>query len=272
MRRLCVELLNDDYIYGDKKVQLKTKTANGMTYTTTGLLKEKDESLAGDLSCKYSVSGATMTTKLFTSGKMTHEMVLEKIGVKGLKVTVLGGLGSEKSASSLVGTVEYVRPALSCVASGSALGSPTLDTAISVGGHGLTVGVEGSAYVESKELKAVNGVLNYTDGKEHEATFSLLEKASKAKFAYSHIVSSDFSVAGEFVYDKSKDTKELCMGTKYEVDRDTTLKTKINSAGAFSLAYIQEIRKNTTLTLCSKFDVRNLDQGSHKFGLALVIE
>lgn len=240
-----------------------------MTYTTTGKLSGKDESLEGDLSCKYTFSGASMTTKLFTSGKLTQEMVLENTGVKGLKLTVLGGLAPKHS---VVATAEYIHPHVSLVAAANVMGTPAVNSSMTFGLHGVTAGVQGQFDLESKELKSVDGVINYCSGKEHEATGMVMDKGNKLKFAFSHIVSQDWSVAAEFLVDRTADTKLLTMGTKYEVDADTTLKTKMDSAGAFSVSYIQEIRRNTTLTLCSRFDVRNLEKPSHKFGLALVIE
>lgn len=263
------KLLNDDYIYGDKKVQLKTKTSNGMTYTTTAKQSGGDGSLAGELSCKYAVNGSTMTTKFFTSGKLTQEVELQKTGVKGLKLTLLGGLGPSQS---LLTTAEYVHPHLSLVSAANLLGKQSVNAALTMGVHGVTAGVAGEFDLESKEIKNVDGAVNYSHGKEHEATAMLLKKGAQAKFAYSHIVTSDFSVAAEFLYDIKNDGKLLTMGSKYEVDPETTLKMKIDSAGAFSVSYIQEIRKQTTLTLCSRFDVRNLDKASHKFGLSLVVE
>lgn len=252
-------------------MQLKTKTTNGMTYTTTAKQSGKDESLSGDLSCKYSINGSTMTTKLLTSGLLTHEVELEKTGVKGLKLTMLGGLGPEQS---LLATVEYVHPHLSVVSSANLLGSQSVHSAATIGLNSVTAGVAGELDLETKQFKNVDGVINYSNGKEHEATAMLLNKGTVAKFAYSHIMRSDFSVAAEFLYDTKGEggSKLLTMGSKYEVDPDTTLKMKIDSAGSFWVSYIQEIRKNTTLTLCSQFDVRNMEKASHKFGLGLVIE
>ena len=265
------ELLNDDYIYGDKKVEIKTKTTNGITYTTKAKQSQdvKNDGLSGDLSCKYNVSGTTMTTEIFTSGRLSHKVELDKTGVKGLKFTALGGLGQKQS---LLATTEYVHPHMSVVTAVNCLGSQSISTAAAVGLHGVTAGVKGDFNIEDKQLKNVDGVLNYSNGKEHEATCYLLNNRSMAKFAYSHLVSDDFSVAAEFEYNISADTKKLTMGTKYEVDPETTVKMKIDSAGAVSLSYIQEIRKSTTLTLCSQFDARHLDKPSHKFGLALVME
>lgn len=252
-------------------MQLKTRTTNGMTYTTAASQSGKNESLSGDLSCTYLLNGSAMTTKLFTSGRLTHEVELEKTGIDGLRLNMVGGLGPQQS---LLATAEYVHPHLSVESTANLLGSQSVHTAATVGLQSVTAGVAGEFDLETKQFKNVNGVLNYSHGKEHEATAMLLNKGKVAKFAYSHIVKSDFSVAAEFLYDMNGETgsKLLTMGSKYEVDPDTTLKMKIDSAGSFWVSYIQEIRKNTTLTLCSQFDVRNMEKASHKFGLGLVIE
>lgn len=264
------KLLNDDFIYGGKKVELKTKTEAGMTYTVKGAQDAgKGDAISGDLSCKYAVSGATLTTKMLTSGQLSQEVCFENTGVKGLKLTLLGGLGSKQVIN---GSAEYMHPHMSYTAAVNALGAPSIISSLAVGTSGFTVGVDGEYDVESKLLKKVDGVVNYNDGKENEATIMALSKASKFKFSYSHIVSQDFAVAAEFLYDKAAESKLLTMGTRYEVDRDTTLKTRIDSAGAIAISYIQEIRKGTKLTLCSRFDVRNIEKTSHKFGLSLVIE
>lgn len=242
-----------------------------MTYTSTLKLNGDDHAIEGDLSCKYNISGTTMTTKSLTSGNLSQEIVLENAGNKGLKLTLLGGLSPKHS---LVASSEYIHPHLSLVADVNCIGTPAVKSSLTAGIHGVTGGVEADFDIDSKELKNLNGVIDYWNGNEHEATFMLLEKATVAKFRYFHIRNRDLSVAAEFEYNIAKDERTMTMGTQYEVDRDTTLKTKINSDGLCSLSYIQEIRKNTTLTLCSRFDVikQEQDKSSHKFGLSLVIE
>lgn len=260
--------MNDDFIYGTQKVQLKTKTDSGMTYTTTGV--QKGENLNGDLSCKYSISGATLTTKVLTANTVTQEIKLENTGVKGLALTLFGSTGAKQL---VMGSAEYVHPHVAGATSVNALGgTPTIQSSLAIGSNGVTLGVDGAFNATEKTLDKCDAVLNYSDGKDQEITASVSGKGTKTKFAYSHLVSRDFSVAAEFNYDKSKDTKELVMGTKYMVDRDTTLKAKIQSSGVFSLSYLQEIRSGTTLTLCSQFDVNKMDAVPHVFGLSLVIE
>jgi voltage-dependent anion channel protein 2 len=266
---LAPRLLNDDYI-DDKKLQIKTKTRNGMTYTSTAVQSGKSDALAGDLSLKFCpVAGTTVTSKLFTSGNMTHEAVMERLGVAGLKLTVLGGMGTQQLG---VGTVEYVSKNVAFTSAVDVLSGPIVHAAVTAGADVVTGGVEAEYDTKAKSFRRYNFALNYTDGKESEATLTLLNKGETGKLAYSHLARPDLSVAGEFLYDRRADAKLLTMGIKYEVDRETTLKAKINSDGLVSSSYIQEIRPGTTLILSQKLDVRNVDKSTHKLGLSLVIE
>jgi voltage-dependent anion channel protein 2 len=242
-----------------------------MTYTTTGIQAAKDDSLAGDLALKFApVSGALVTSKFFTSGKMTHEAVLDALGVPGLKLTVLAGAGGPNQVA--VGTVEYVHKSIATTASVDALHGPTAHASLTAGYGAFTGGVEAEYDTASNAFNKCNLSSSYTDGNESEATLTVLNKGETAKLAYSHLVRNDFSVAGEFLYDRKADAKLLTLGVKYDVDRQTSLKAKINSAGLVSASYLQEIRPSTTLILCQKLDVSNPDKSTHKFGLSLVME
>lgn len=263
-------LLNDDYIF-DKKVQVKTKTKNGMTYTSTAVQSSKDDSLAGDLQLKFSPHpGASVTSKLFTSGRMTHETVLDRLGVAGVKLTLLAGASAKNNLA--VSTLEYKHESVAITTAIDAISGPVAHTTATVGTSAYTAGVEAEYDTADKELKKCNFALNYADSSESEATVTVLNKGETAKLAYSHAIRPDFSVAAEYLFDKKADARRLTAGAKYEVDRDTTLKAKIFSDGQVSASYIQEIRPKTTLILSQKFDVSNPDKSSHKFGLSLIIE
>jgi Eukaryotic porin len=241
-----------------------------MTYTSTGVQNVKSDALAGDLSLKFSpMAGTTVTSKLFTSGNMTHEAVMERLGVSGLTLTILGGMGSKQVG---VGTVEYVTKNAALTSAVDVLSGPIVHAAVTAGLDVATVGVEAEYDTKARNFRRYNFAVNYADSKESEATLTVLNKGETGKLAYSHLARPDLSVAGEFLYDRRADAKLLTMGVKYEVDRETTLKGKINSDGLVSTSYIQEIRPGTTLILSQKLDVRNVDKSTHKLGLSLVIE
>lgn len=217
-------------------MQVKTKTANGMAYTATGVYGG-DQAVKGDLSIKLTpVAGATITSKLFTTGNMTHEAVLDKLGVNGLKLTFLGGMGSRQIG---VTTMEYMNKNVALTTAMDVVSGPVAHATLTAGSNAFTCGVEGEYDTSTKEFKKGNFVVNYSDGKESEATVTVLNKGDSAKLAYSHDARPDLSIAGEFAYNRKADAKQLTMGIKYKVDSDTTLKAKINSEGMFSASYIQ---------------------------------
>lgn len=250
-------------------MEVKSRTANGITYTAKAVEMSKTGTLAGDLAIKYQVYGASMTTKLFTAGQITNEAVIDQLGVKGLKLTVLAGLAPNTQTGSA--TLEYLHPNIATTAMVST-GGPGLYGSMAFGLEGLTVGAEAQYDADSQVLKTVNGAINYVDGKESEATLTMLNMGKVAKFAYSHDISRDFSVAAEFAYDTESDNKLMTMGTKYNLDPITMLKTKIDSAGSLAVSYIQALRPNTTLVLCTKFDVRGMEKGTNKIGMSLCID
>lgn len=254
-------------------MQVKTQTQNGTTFTSTAVQSPKEENLSGDLQMKFvPAPGATVTSKLFTSGKMTHEAVLERIGVDGLKLTALGGMSSKENLG--VASVEYLHKSATLTAGLDAVRKTANITATagSSGKFALTAGVEAQYDTVAKEVTKCDVIANYSDGKDSEATLATIGKGEAVKLTYSHSIRPDLGVAVEFMYDRAAEAKLVTVGTKYEVDRDSSLKTKVSSDGIMSASFIQKIRHNTTLILSHRFDAKSMDVADRKIGLSLVIE
>ena len=60
-------------------------------------------------------------------------------------------------------------------------------------------------------------------------------------------------------------------GTAYKLDKDTTVKAKVDSDGVLCTSYKQKISPLTTMTLAAQVDTVNLGDNKHKFGLQLNI-
>ncbi len=71
-------------------------------------------------------------------------------------------------------------------------------------------------------------------------------------------------------YDRAKNSAMLTMGAAAKLDGTTTIKGKLSSTGDLALTYLQVIRPNTTLTLSTTFDVKEMK--SAKMGVSLAIE
>lgn len=87
--------------------------------------------------------------------------------------------------------------------------------------------------------------------------------------SYFHKVSSDMQVGTELVKAMSKSDVSLALGCAYQLDKDTSVKAKVDSAGMLSMSYKQKVSALTTMVLASQVDTVNLSENKHKFGLEL---
>lgn len=266
-RSLRDRLLNDDYVF-DQKVEIKTKTQNGMTFTSKAV-KSADDSMAGDLSLKCApFPGAVVTSKFFTNGKKTTETVVDRLGVDGLKLTLLAGQSSK--ANMLVSTVEYQHKSATFTAAADGIGSVAHLTG-TVGSDSLTAGFSGEYDHGTKEVKNVDCGVHYCVDKDSEFSIVSAKKGAAAKISCATKTRGGWFLAGELMYEKASNSALAVMGGKYALDRDTTLKARLSSEGVLSASYIQNIRANTTLTLSQQVNV-NSPETAPKFGLSLLIE
>lgn len=260
--------MNDDYVF-DQKVEIKTKTRNGMTFTSKAV-KSADDSTAGDLSLKFApFPGAVVTSKFFTNGKKTTETVVDRLGVDGLKLTVLAGQSSK--SNMMVSTLEYQHKSATFTAAADGVGSVAHVTG-TVGSDSLTAGFSGEYDYGAKDLKKVDCGLHYCVDKDSEFSIVSAKKGAAAKISCATKARGGWYLAGELMYEKASNSAVATMGGKHVLDRDTTLKARLTSEGVLSASYIQNIRANTTLTLSQQVNVSNADKVAPKFGLALVIE
>jgi len=270
-RDIPLELLNDDYIF-NTKVKVATSTGDGRTYTIAGATDPKnDDAIKADLQVKQKMGSRTLTTKLLTNGAATTELKLEKLGLEGLKTTLLFGVGKKVGECK----VEYGSGTLGVMTSADYYNKKVKTAATcrlttnSMKGFAV-FGTEAGYDIESGELKGINSALSYFDGKESEITVHVFDKGAKGKVSYSHQVRPDFAVAGEMTYDREKDDTKLTMGVAAALDCETKIKGKLSSTGQLALTYLQVIRPKTTLILSTSFDVKEMK--APKFGLSLAIE
>ena len=70
----------------------------------------------------------------------------------------------------------------------------------------------------------------------------------------------------------SKSETSFGIGCKYALDKNASLRAKVNNSSQVGLGYQQKLRDGVTLTLSSLIDGKNFQQGGHKLGLALELE
>ena len=70
----------------------------------------------------------------------------------------------------------------------------------------------------------------------------------------------------------SKNETSFGIGCKYTLDKNASLRAKVNNSSQVGLGYQQKLRDGVTITLSTLIDGKNVQQGGHKLGLALELE
>lgn len=265
-----IELLTDNYT-SDQKLTFKTTTAQKVTYTVTGVQDADTNLIAGDVSMKMGVAGHAVTTKLFTSGKLTSEVTLDRLGVEGLSVKVLGAL-SDSGAASAGASAEWNTPSVSATIASDLSSKPTL-RATAVAGHGgVYVGGETAYDTAKNETTVADLSVSYADRFESEINVQLLKKGTRALLSYGHEAAPGFAVAAQYAYDLKSHESVLTAGTNTLLADGGSFKVKVDSLGLLSVALKHTLHTNTTLVLSTSVDLKSEVKQTSKVGIALCIE
>ena len=99
------------------------------------------------------------------------------------------------------------------------------------------------------------------------------DKGGKATLScsYYHKVSSDMQLGVAVAKPLAKPDVGIEFGCAYKLDKDTSVKAKVDSDGVMCTSYKQKISPLTTMCLAAQVDTVNLSDNKHKFGLTLNI-
>merc|ERR1711920_37920 len=270
--KACSDLLSKDYKVGKNTVEVKTKTANGVTFTP--LATKSGDSMGGNLATKYVFPGGVSTeATVATSGIVSS--TIEATGLaKGLTVTLDCETGKTALLTSGKATLDYKQEAFTAKCSYDYCKG---DAAAAVTAAYGPVTMGGSAdYSVSKAAMTKYAAALQWDASDFAITTKYSEALAKAdsktyEGSYFHKVSSAMQVGTELKKVQKKDVG-LAFGCLYKLDKDTTVKGKVDADGILSASYKQKISPITTLTLAATVDTACLSESSkHKFGMALNI-
>jgi voltage-dependent anion channel protein 2 len=268
------DTLSDDYDF-DRKLKIKTKTSNNVTFTTEGTMGQSKAILA-KLSAGFSHSSGINVKKLqvTTHGRLIGEAAVKPI--KGLNLTFKAEDGSIRNTAGVkyrpVGKVgaEYTINNMASTAEVDFANNAVNATAC-FGYENFTVGLQGALNIERSALSDRNVGISYA-GKDFSASVVSKKSLSSVMASFDHKPSTgSFIYAAQLEHDIKSQSHALTVGGRYKPDSETTFCGKVNSDGLVSLAFIQKVRPFVSLTTSALIDVKNIEGDSHKFGLGLTL-
>jgi voltage-dependent anion channel protein 2 len=267
------DLLKDDYDYS-RKLKIKSKASNGVSFTTEGDMGSNKAILAKLTGGFTHQSSGIVFKKLqvTTQGRIITEAELPNVFTKGLKLSLKMEDGSvaKNANAKRVGVfgAEYVRNAFSFDTQVDA--SANVRASGVYGYENILFGAQAAFSVDKSAVTDHNVALSYAGG-DFGAALQTKKKFNALSASFFHRLSKDTIYSAVFDYDLKSGSNHLTVGGRYNADAVTSYGGKVESDGHVSLVLVQKIRPFLALTTSAHIDAKNFDGDAHKFGIGLTL-
>jgi len=261
------DVFGKGYHFGLVKLEVKSKSANGIEFTAGGNSTMDAGKVTGSLETKYKCNdyGLNITEKWNTDNSLNTTVDYEKL-MPGLKLTLDGSFQPNTGDKAGKFKSEYKHEKLAFNADLNLAKSPVVNLAASLGHGPYALGYQTAFDSGKSALTKHNLALNYNAGD-----------------MVLHANSSDFKSFGGGIYLKNSSQLEtgvtcssaiggassFAIGCKFALDKDASLRAKVDTNSQIGLSYQQKLRDGITVTVSSNLDGTKLNQPGHKLGLCL---
>jgi hypothetical protein len=268
------DLFSKGYHYGQYKVEAKTKTASGVEFTTNGASEHENGRFVGNLETKYTWKehGLTFNEKWNTDNTLATEVSVEDQMFKGLKLSLDTKFAPQTGKKSGKIKTEYKHDYVHTNLDLDLINFTVFGAAV-VGYKGFLAGYQ-LALDTSKTAKSLLSQNNFAIGyiKDDFTLHAAVNDGSEFQGSVSQKVNSRLETGIQINWTAGSNDTRFGFGAKFSPDKDTTVRAKVNNASQVGVSYQHKIKDGVTLTLSTLIEGRKLNEGGHKFGIALDFE
>lgn len=268
------DVLKDDYDYS-RKLKVKSKASNGVSFTTEGEMGSNKAILA-KLSGAFTHSQSGVLFKklqVTTQGRLITEAEIPDVLAKGLKLTakVEDGSVAKNAGAKRVGVFGFEYKQNNLAVDGQVdVGNNMIKDSVVYGIENVFVGANVAFSIDKSVLTDHNVAVSYA-ANDFSATLQTKKKFNSLSGSFFHRLSKDTIYSAVFDYDLKSGSNHLTVGGRYNADALTTYAGKVESDGHVSLVLAQKIRPFLQLTTSAHIDAKNFDGDAHKFGIGLTL-
>jgi len=267
------DVVGKGYHFSLLKLDVKTKTATGVELNSGGSSNTDSGKVAGSLETKYKCAdyGMTFTEKWSTDNQLATTIELADKPLKGAKLTFDSTFSPQTGAKEGKLKTEYKQDMVTLTADMDLnMAGPTINASAVAGHQGWLGGYQMAFDTSKSQLTKNNFAIGFSTG-----DFTLHTNVNDGQVFGGSVhqkVSKDLETAVNLGWTASKNETSFGIGCKYAMDKDATIRAKINNSSQVGLGYQQKLRDGVTLTLSTLIDGKNFQAGGHKVGLALELE
>jgi len=267
------DVFGKGFHFGLVKLDVKTKTSTGVEFASSGSSAIDTGKVSGNLETKYKCSeyGVTITEKWSTDNQLATTIDLQDKVMKGLKLTFDSTFSPDTGAKTgkIKADLKHDVAAISADCDVN-MGGPLINASAVIGHKGWLAGYQMAFDSAKSKLTKNNLSVGYSTG-----DFVLHTNVNDgAVFGGSiyHKVNPQMETGINLGWTASSNTTTFGIGGKYVLDKDASIRAKINNSSQIGLGYQQKLRDGLTVTLSTLVDGKNFNQGGHKIGLAIEME
>jgi len=265
------DLASDDFGFGEYKLSLKAKTADGVNLKAEETIKASDKSVSTLLEAKYThvAQGLSLKGSVDTKANQTLEVALDKLGVKGLKATATSKCSPTATSwlpESWKLKAEFIndKVATETVFDGKDVTANAV-TALPFAKVGVSTTYNlGKGAITSTGIAAkfcVHGTA---------VTTSLTDLAELKASAVHGCRTTTYGA--EASYNLKTGATGFTAVTKSVIDADSFIKTTFGSDYKFGVAYTQKVTTGLTLTLAAQTNLTDVTADKQTVGASLTFE
>lgn len=267
-------VLKDDYDYS-RKLKIKTKAANGVSFTTEGEMASNKAILA-KLTGAFTHSDSGVVFKklqVTTHGRLVTEAELPNFLTPGLKLTtkIEDGSAAKNASAKRVSVFGWEFQGSNYSVDGQIdVGASTVRKSAVYNIDNVIIGAQAAFNYAKSAVTDHNVALSYR-GSDFTSTLQTKKKFDVLSGSFHHHLSKDTVYSALFDYNLKSGNNHLAVGGRYNADALTTYAGKVESDGHVSLVLVQKVRPFLSLTTSAHVDVKNFDGDAHKFGIGLTL-
>ncbi|CAL9707613.1 unnamed protein product [Knipowitschia caucasica] len=267
------DIFSKGFGYGILKLDIKTKSQNGVEFATSGSSNTDTGKSGGHLETKYKLSdlGLSFNQKWNTDNTLTTEITMEDQLAKGLKLGLdtafVPNTGKKSAKVKSAYKREFINASCDLVLDGA---GPTVHAAAVLGYEGWLAGYQVAFDTAKSVLSQNNFSIGYKAG-DFQLHTNVNDGTEFAGSIYQK-VNSSLETAVNLAWTAGSNNTRFGIGAKYQLDKDTSLNAKVNNTCLVGVGYTQTLRPGVKLTLSALVDGKNVNGGGHKVGLGFELE
>ncbi|CAF2383941.1 unnamed protein product [Rotaria sp. Silwood2] len=290
------DIFNKGYFFNVFKLDVKTRTANGVNFNVIGEHNTETSKTAGSLETKYVVPeyGLTFLEKWNTDNLLKCEITADNRLVEGFKIVFDASLipntgnsyerihfgmktrplslditSQRKKTAELRTAYTHDRAHIETNVVFDNAG-PILNGAIVLGHQGWLAGYQ-YVFNTARSLLTKNNFAVGFKAKDFTLYANMNDGNEVGGSVYQR-VNDRLETGVQLAWTAGSNQTRFALASKYQLDSQTVVGAKVNNICQVGLSFQQLLRPGVKLTLSALFEARNLNAGGHKVGFGLELD